>query len=191
MVDEDSSPRRRDPEATRRTIVVAAAEIVSEQGVAALTHRAAAARGEVSLGSTTRHFPSIDALREAALGHLADEIDTDLDEVETALAGADDLAERGAAIMRAWLLDTRQVRSTMALVSAATTDSDLRALSARWTDRLTAILARHVGRERAVAIDSYLNGVTMHAALNDHPLDEESIARVIRALVAMPTAESE
>ena len=73
-----SRPRKRDPERRRREILDAAAEIVVEQGTAALTHRAAAARAGVALGSTTRYFPSIDDLREATLRMLGDEIDASL-----------------------------------------------------------------------------------------------------------------
>ncbi|NLO27590.1 MAG: TetR family transcriptional regulator, partial [Actinobacteria bacterium] len=56
----DSRPRKRDPERRRREILEAAAEIVVEQGAAALTHRAVAARSGLALGTMTRHFPSID-----------------------------------------------------------------------------------------------------------------------------------
>lgn len=187
----DPRPRRRDPEGRRRAILSAAAEILVEQGAAALTHRAVAARAGVSLGSTTRYFASIDELQEAALGLLADEIDTSLDEVERELNLPGDLAERCAGLVYEWLLDARQVRASMALTTAATSDPHLRALALRWSDRLTEILAAKIGQERAIALDIALNGALVHAALHDTPISQRAIARTVRALMAMPDPESE
>lgn len=184
-------PRKRDPERRRREILNAAAEIVVEQGTAALTHRAAAARAGVALGSTTRYFPSIDDLREATLRMLGDEIDAGLAEIERDLSSGEDPAERVAALMHDFLHDPRQVHATVALVTAATSDASLRSLARRWTDRLTDVLARHVGSERAVAAEVYLDGATVHAALHDRPLSREAVTRTVRAIFAMPATEGE
>lgn len=187
----DPGPRRRDPEARRRAILEAAAEIIVERGSAALTHRAVAARAKVALGSTTRYFASINDLREATLRMLGDEIDATVDVIERELSSCDDPAERCAALMFDYLLDSRQVHATMALVTAATSDAGLRSLAHRWTDRLTDVLARHASRERAVAVQIYLDGATMHAALHDNPLSREELTHVIRALLAMPETEGQ
>lgn len=185
----EPGPRRRDPEARRRAILDAAAEIVVEQGPAALTHRAVAARAGVALGSTTRYFASIDDLREATLRMLGDEIDASLDAVELELSSCDDPAERSAALMHDYLFDSRQVHATMALVTAAASDALLRSLALRWTDRLTDILAQYTSRERAVAVGVYLDGAVMHAAVHDTPLSRDALARVIRAIFTMPDTE--
>ncbi len=187
----ESGPRKRDPERRRREILDAAAAIVVEQGTAALTHRAVAARAGVALGSTTRYFASIDDLREATLRMLGDEIDATLDVIERELASGEDPAERCAALMYDFLRDSRQVHASMAMVTAAASDASLRSLALRWTDRLTDVLAQHMGRERAVAVEVYLDGATMHAALHDSPLSQEAVARVVRAIFAMPGAEGE
>lgn len=186
----ETGPRKRDPERRRREILDAAAEIVVQHGAAALTHRAVAAQSGLALGTMTRHFPSIDELREATLRMLGDEVDAGLDMVERELSSCDDLAERCAQLMHESLLDARQVHATMALVSAATSDVKLRSLALRWTDRLADLLAQHVGRERAVALEVYLDGALMHAALHDAPLTQEAIARVVRAILATPDTES-
>ncbi len=74
----------------------------------------------------------------------------------------------------------------MALVTAAATDANLRSLAARWTDRLTDLLAAHVGPERAQVAELYLDGAMMHAALHDEPLTREAVTRALRAILAMP-----
>lgn len=186
----EQARRRRDPEARRRAILEAAAEIIVEQGASALTHRAIAARADVSLGSTTAYFASIDELRELALQSLADEIDTALAEVEQDFPSLDeDAVDRAVTRMHEFLLDSRQVHAAIALVNAGMNDQSLRALAQRWTDRLAEILARLLGDERAMAIALYLDGATVHAALHDAPISSESLSRTIRALLAMPTTE--
>ncbi|MGQ4450713.1 TetR/AcrR family transcriptional regulator [Streptomyces griseus] len=181
----DRGPRKRDPEATRRVILEAAAELIVEQGAATLTHRAVAARAGVALGSTTRYFESIDDLRETALRMLGDEVDLYLDRMERELATGKDLAECLAASMYDFLADPRQVHATMALVTAAASDASLRSLALRWTDRLTDLLTAHVGRERAVVAEVYLDGAMMHAALHDEPLTRETVTRALRAIFSM------
>ncbi|OYO06290.1 TetR/AcrR family transcriptional regulator [Enemella evansiae] len=167
---------RRDPEGRRRAIVAAATELILEQGSGNLTHRAVATRSGVSLGSTTRYFPSIDELRAAALRSLADGIDESIDELQATL---EPLSERS------W------VHANVALIAAGATDDRLRELAVSWSDRVVALLTPVVGRTRAVAIDNYFDGVTMHAAVNETPISETELTQVIRALMSMPVADDD
>lgn len=185
---ETLSPRRRDPEARRRAIVTAAAELVVEKGPASLTHRAVAARAGVALGSTTQYFSSIDELREAALQVLADEIDAELARLEEAMAGAADPAATCAAIVHEMLVDPQQVKATLALLSAAVSEPALEALALRWSDQLVAALAERFGHDAAVAVTAYIDGLTVHAAFAPEPLSSDVIARTLRVLLALPDA---
>lgn len=183
--------RKRDPERRKQEILTAATEIVAEQGAAALTHRAVSARGGVPLGTMTRHFPSIDGLREAALRALGDESDTSLDMIEQELSLCRDVPQRLAELIHEFLGDTRQVQAMIALVSTTTYDASLRSIALRWTDRLTDILGEHMRREQAVSIEVFLDGAIVHAALHDRPLSLPALTRAIRAILAMPEIESE
>lgn len=180
------TPRRRDPEARRREIVTAASELVVENGAASLTHRAVAARAGVPLGSTTQHFASIDEIREAALQLLADEIDESLARMEVYIDSVRDNLDPLIDEFCYFLRDPRAVNADIALMTTATTDPHLRALALRWTDRLIEMLARTLGKERATAIATYYDGVTIHAGLHEQPIDRETIKRTIQALIAMP-----
>lgn len=182
-------PRERDPERRRQAILGAAAEIALEQGTAALTHRAVAARAGVALGSTTRYFTSIEDLRGATLQMLGEELDASLDLIEQELSSCDDLPERMGALVHEFLCDPRQVRASMALVAAAVSDSTLRSLASRWTDRLTGILAQYTDTESALAAETYLNGAMMHAAFHDTPLGQDAVTRAFRALLAISETE--
>lgn len=182
-----AKPRTRDPERRKQDLLTAATEIVVEQGSAALTHRAAAARAGVALGSATRYFPSIDDLREEALRQLAADLDEDLDEIETELASCDDPVDLCTALVHEFLLDDRQVHATMAMINAASTDRRLRSIALRWNDRLIRILTEYVGPDRALTAQLYLDGATMHAALNDAPLSREVVRHTLRTIFTMPT----
>ena len=82
--------RRRDPETRRREIVAAAAELIVEVGVGALTHRMIAARAGVPLGATTQYFATLDELRSEALRHLVADVDSRMQGIRSVLT------ERGA-----------------------------------------------------------------------------------------------
>src|SRR5699024_8552765 len=76
-----SPGRTRDPEQRIHDIGRAAAELIAEAGVGALTHRAVAARAGVAVGTTTRYFATIDDLRKHALEYLAASVEADLREL--------------------------------------------------------------------------------------------------------------
>lgn len=180
-------PRRRDPEGRRRAILAAAAEVIVEKGAAALTHRAVAARAGVPLGSTTQYFTSIDALREAALEQLSDEIDRELEGMETHLRDLINNPERAVDDLVEYFNDKRVLHADLALIMTGITDPRLRPLALRWSDRLVEILSPEIGRDRAIAIAIYLDGLSIHAGLHESPLPHEEILRVLRALATMPT----
>jgi len=56
----------------RSALIEAAAGLLLEQGLAALSHRAVAARAGLPLASTTYYFASADDLRDEALQHVAE-----------------------------------------------------------------------------------------------------------------------
>ncbi|GAB2562528.1 TetR/AcrR family transcriptional regulator [Leucobacter ruminantium] len=184
------APGKRDPEGRRRAILDAAAELIVENGPAAITHRAIAARAGVSLGSTTQYFASIDELREQALQRIADDIDRNLAEMEATIPDLLGDVEHAMVPLRDFLRDRRAVDGELALIASGTVDARMRALARRWNDRLAAMLAPHIGRARAAAITVYLDGATVHAALHDEPLSLDDLAAAVRALLAMPDASA-
>ena len=57
----------------RSALIEAAAELLLEQGLTAISHRAVAARAGLPLASTTYYFGSADDLRDEALQHIAED----------------------------------------------------------------------------------------------------------------------
>jgi DNA-binding transcriptional regulator YbjK len=63
------------PPDTRERILRATAELISREGVAAVTNRRVASAAKVALGSLTYHFPSqVDLLRESLLLFVDEEV---------------------------------------------------------------------------------------------------------------------
>ena len=70
-----SDPRGRYARGVQRrsALIEAAAHLLLEQGLTAISHRAVAARAGLPLASTTYYFASADDLRDEALQHVAEE----------------------------------------------------------------------------------------------------------------------
>ncbi|MFI0404920.1 TetR/AcrR family transcriptional regulator [Actinomadura sp. 3N508] len=177
---------RRDPEGRRRAIVEAAAELITEVGTDGLTHRLVAARAEVPLGSTTQYFATLADLREAAMQHLADEIDDGLAVVREAMQDMTSAPAALASALHEYLRDVRLVQADTALTWASVHDPRLRSLSLRWFDELVAILSAHIGPARATAVAVFADGATWHAVLHEEPLDLDVLTDAITALFTQP-----
>ncbi|UNK70535.1 TetR family transcriptional regulator [Microbacterium sp. H1-D42] len=184
----DAVPRRkRDPESRRRAIVEAAAELIVEIGVGALTHRLIAARAGVPLGATTQYFATLDDLRAEALHFLVAEVDLRVDSIRAALD------ERGATpavlaeLLAQGLADAHAIEADRAVVTAAVNDPQLRELARRWSQQMAGFLVADYGQQRAAAAAIFIDGVLWHSRINDEPLSESFLETALAALLGAPT----
>lgn len=188
----EGTRRRRDPEARRLEIVTAAAELIIEIGVDALTHRKVAARAGVPLGATTQYFATLDDLREAAIGALAAEIETRIDETRRAVVVEGVTPEGLARLVHQGLTDARAIHADRAVVTAAVHDPRVRAFARQWSEEVVGFIAPVHGPERARAAAVFIDGVLWHAQIHDEPLDEELIRDALAGILlprqASPTA---
>lgn len=178
--------RRRDPEARRRAIISAAAELIVESGSEALTHRKVAARAGVPLGATTQYFETLDDLRTAALRALADEVDARLDGIRSTLA------ERGATAavltdLLTRLADAHAIEADRAVVTAAVHDPQLRALARASSARFAGFLAPEYGQERATAAAIFIDGILWHSHLSNEPLSRRLIETALAGILGDDT----
>lgn len=175
---------RRDPEGRRRAIVETAAELIAEHGVAELTHRRVAERARLPLGATTYYFRSLEELSAAALGHLAQSIERELDEVAAVLDRHGNDPAALAQVLHAYLSDRRQVLTDSALYFAGAWDEALRPFALRWFDGLVGVLERHADTATARLLAVFVDGAFVHATLHEQPLAAAELERAIRALLA-------
>ncbi|CAH0123130.1 MULTISPECIES: TetR family transcriptional regulator [unclassified Microbacterium] len=179
----DSPRRRRDPEARRNAIVLAAAELIVEVGVDAITHRKVAARADVPLGATTQYFATLDDLREAALQLLVAHVEEQLQRMRDALAVDGSTPAAIAAFLSAAMADAPAVRADRAVVTAAVHDPKLRELARTLSLELVAILEPVHGSERAMAAAVFLDGVLWHSQINDVPLPRHIIETALAGIL--------
>lgn len=180
------SKRTRDPEQKIRAIGQAAAELIAENGVESLTHRAVAARAGVAVGTTTRYFATIGELRKHALEYLAAQSDADLNELVEGLASADDAVDYLAEAAADYLSDLDRVFAECSLSYAGVFEEDLRDLSLRWATGFTEALTPHFGVARAKTLAMLLDGAFLNTALTGRPPTPGRLRPVIAAIAAMP-----
>lgn len=188
----EGTRRRRDPEARRREIVAAAAELIVEVGAEAITHRLVAARAGLPLGATTQYFATLDDLRTAAFGALAAEIECRLDGVRQTLAERGAGADVIATLVHDSIEDGRAVQADRAVVTAAVHDPRLRALARHLADRLVDLLEPTYGAERARAAMIFIDGVMWSTHIRDVHLEqsfiETALARILGDPLSTPSA---
>lgn len=175
--------RRRDPQARRREIVAAAAELIVEVGVSALTHRMIAARAEVPLGATTQYFATLDDLRAEALRHLAAEVDARMEGIRSALLDRGTTPAVIADLLVQGLADARAMEADRAVVTAAVNDPQLRELARRWSAQMAGFLADDYGADRATAASVFIDGVLWHSRIDDEPLSGSLIETALAGIL--------
>lgn len=166
----ESPRRRRDPEARRSAITLAAAELIVEVGVDAITHRMVAARADVPLGATTQYFRTLDDLREAALQLLAAHVEVQLTAMRERIAAQGSTPAAIADVISEALSDAPAAQADRAVVTAAVYDPRLREIARTVSRELVAVLEPDHGFERATAAAVFLDGVLWHTQINDAPL---------------------
>ena len=180
----DPARRRRDPQARRNAIAHAAAELIIEVGVDAITHRMVAARADVPLGATTQYFDTLDDLREAALELLVAHVEVQMQRMRETLAADGATPAVIAAFLSRAMVDASGVQADRAVVTAAVHDPKLRELARTWSRDLVGVLEPAHGMERATAAAVFIDGVLWHSQINDVPLPQHIIETALAGILA-------
>lgn len=178
--------RRRDPEARREAIIAATAELITEIGVDAVTHRMIAARAQVPLGATTQYFETLDDLRAAALQHLVTHVEQQFERMRDALSDSAGSPQALARLVHAALVDAKAVRAERAVVTAAVFDPQLRAVARELSARLIGFLASSYDVDRATAAAVFVDGLLWHTQLHDEPPPLHVFELALTAILGEP-----
>ena len=171
----------------------AAADVLVEQGWAALTHRALAARAGVGLGSTTYYFPSAEQLLVAAATQLAEQ---HLAASRALLAQVSDQrrSASGAARLVADLVlgadaTTTELTAFYERYVRAGQTPELRALVIRWNTELRSLVQQGLDRSghrvddrQARLLIAALDGLVVSALAED---DADPVASAVRGITAL------
>ncbi|MFD4668538.1 TetR/AcrR family transcriptional regulator [Lentzea sp. NPDC058450] len=175
--------RRHDPH-RRERIIEAAVEVISESGIAALTHRTAAARADVPLGSTTYHFRSLDELLAAAVHTVAERNVARLRDWAASLPDNADLSTELAGFIVLLAGEHRQT-SVLAyeLYGSALRRPALRAASTAWDEMLTEVFESQVDTVTARALTAMFNGLLYQALVTPGGPERAGVEQVLRRLL--------
>jgi DNA-binding transcriptional regulator YbjK len=173
--------RKRDPEARRRAIVEAAAELIVEVGVDAVTHRMIAARADVPLGATTQYFKTLDDLRGA------DQMNAQISALRVELSARGTTPAVLTEIITAALRDARTMQVDRAVVTAAVHDPQMRAMGASVFAQLVTLLEPEYGADRALAASIFINGILFRTQIDDDPPAPHIIESALAGILGVPT----
>lgn len=149
----------------RHALVNAAADLVIEQGLAALSHRSVAVRAGLPLASTTYYFDSADDLRDEALNHIGQAWATQARAVVEALPPQIDHEQAARAVTSIIGADapSQQILVMYERYLEAGRHSRPRALVAAWNAQLRE-LVRQVLLRAAIPVEDDTAGLVLALA---------------------------
>ncbi|RDI50572.1 TetR family transcriptional regulator [Nocardia mexicana] len=160
-------------------------QVIAERGVAGVTHRRVAEVAQVPVGSTTYYFKDLDELVRLGLRHAAFASVRALQQWDQALATSDDLSATLAGFVSETVAEVDRGRSLNELYAAAAHRPELRPMAREWSDGLVDILTPRIGPRAARAVTVYLDGILLHALINDEPVDVHTLSAGVSALTAL------
>ncbi|WP_418275381.1 TetR/AcrR family transcriptional regulator [Isoptericola jiangsuensis] len=181
-------PRRHDPH-RRDRIVDACLDVVAEHGVAGTSHRRVAAAADVPLGSMTYHFAGMDELLRAAFSRFAEQ---QAAAFERRLGQATDVEQAADAVVALITTDVfatqRDLVLSHELYTLAARDPAFRTLTNAWMSRSRAALARHFDPLTCRLLDAFVEGVTIHRALDTERPDDAVVRSGVARILAPVTS---
>ncbi len=185
--DQALSPRR-------RQLLDAALQVVADQGLRGLTHRAVDRQAGLPEGSCSAYLRTRRALQAALTEYVAGALAADVDALAEDLqgcSGADDRAvELTLQLFLRWL-DSRKLLAKLELSLEASRDPELAALLASWRARLVEVVEGVMASrgtqgsgERAETLVASLDGILFAALLKPPRTRQEFLARSLGLLMS-------
>ncbi|MFE5291153.1 TetR/AcrR family transcriptional regulator [Isoptericola sp. NPDC056618] len=178
------SPRRRRHDPDRRDrIIDACLEVIAERGVAGTTHRRVAVAADVPLGSMTYHFSGMDELLREAFGRFAQQAAAGF---ERRMIEAPDRDAALRAVVQIIDIDVfatqRDLIISHELYTLAARNPAFRTLTNDWMRRSREALGRHFDPRTCRILDAFIEGMTIHRALETETDDEIDVLDAVRRL---------
>lgn len=170
----------------RERIIDAALELILDDGVARVSHRAVAARANVPLGSMTYHFAGIDEIITEAFRLLVSRLSG---RYRDGLHASKSPADAREAIVEIICGDTfaspREMAGIFELYSYGRCSPDSAELAASWMDISHTALTEHFSPASARAVDALIEGWTIHHHLGGVSPDRELVRSAVTAVTSL------
>ncbi|MBZ2407379.1 TetR family transcriptional regulator [Streptomyces sp. L06] len=174
----------------RERILAAVLDLIAEDGVAGVSHRKAAARAGVPLGSMTYHFASMDELLREAFTRFSSTIVAVFEERLGAATTADEA--RAAVVGLVHHLSSGNQRDlilTQELYTLAARRPAYRELTRAWMARSRTILERHFDPDTSRQLDALIEGLSLHRALDTEPHERAVTVEAVERITAGGTSD--
>jgi DNA-binding transcriptional regulator YbjK len=149
---------------------LAALQVVVDNGVEGLTHRAVAAVAGVPLGSTTYHFATLDDLLSAAIVEAKKATEIQIAAWAATLGPDSDLLESVVNyVMDTLTSNWGRMVVEHELYMAALRRPQLRVLSREWDEAFPAVLSQHTDAVRAHTVALVVDGMFVRAFIHGMP----------------------
>lgn len=175
--------RRHDPDRKDR-IIDATLQMIAEHGAANTTHRLIAEAVDVSPGSLTYYFTSLEDLIEQAFSRHADRLSVLYEHHFERVGSRADLVQAITTLIHG-NLGSSEADSiiTFELYLAALRNPQLRSITQSWMAASQAVLERFMDRTTAQGVDALIEGLIVHTILATDPIQPTKTALYVdRAL---------
>lgn len=184
MSSSDTRTRRHDP-GRRDRIIAVALDLIAEVGCEGVTHRKVAQRADVPLGSMTYHFEGMDDLLSSAFTVYSEQIAlTYAGYLEPASTPQEVLDGVMDYLFSPFWDDPRNLTLMMELYSYVTRHPPMRERVQNWLSDGRRMLEPHFDTPTAKALDSFVEGVTIHRAIDPDLLDRTHVRHFIERLTS-------
>lgn len=182
----DSGRRKRRYDPTRRErLITATLEVIEQYGVAGTSTRKVAEIADVSLGSLTYYFESINHLLEEAFTHLSTKISNAFSERLSAARTREDAITAVVDIIDQNIWSSPQTLTlSFELYSFVSRNPHLQSLPQRWMQQSRLALAQHFTPSTARALDALIEGIGIHNRFDKEPMPRVEIESLIRQIAS-------
>lgn len=181
-----TSPRKRaprNPEARKRQIIEAAADIIAQEGPGKVTNRKVAERAGVPLGSTTQYFKSVDELRRAGLSEVAQRLTREYDEVFQVVAQGKGTARALAEAISDYLSQPARLLADASLGTAAISDPEVRNIATQTFEQFLAQCEPYMNETKAKILFAFVEGAVINSCLIGVPYSKEIILEAVELIL--------
>ncbi|HGL5978133.1 TPA: TetR/AcrR family transcriptional regulator [Klebsiella oxytoca] len=176
--------RRYDPMRRERLIAVTL-EVIEQYGVAGTSTRKVAEIADVSLGSLTYYFESINHLLEEAFTHLSIKISNAFSERLGAARNREEALTAVVDIIDQNIWGSPQTLTlSFELYSFVSRNPHLQPLPQRWMEQSRQALEQHFTPSTARALDALIEGIGIHNHFDEEPMPRVEIESLIRQVAS-------
>lgn len=167
----------------KSAIIDACLAVIAREGVTGVSHRKVAEEAGVPLGSMTYHFDGMDDLLHEAFDRFAWRAGAALEQALAEAEGPDAAEDALAGVIMAGIHDTEgYLVLNHELYTIAARRAEFRDITEGWMRRSRTALERHFSPDLARDLDAYIEGLTLHGALDVRHPPQAQVLRSLRRI---------